>query len=281
MGRPSEVARGFTLLELIVTLAVLAIAAAVVTPAIGRGTEALQARAEVAGFAATLRHARERAIKVQRTHLVVVDPKGRVARIEVLSFSEPEDYLPRGNWYAQFQGKALDAELRLKGSIRPVTGASLTASATTDAVRRVLALNRVLEHESSGTEPRAPEPRSAAATRRRRTTRVVRTDPFSRCPPTISRHLIPRPPVRATTRRRRPSSAGAARPPMPISTQRSPPSCRASCPTRICRRAPNVIRPPDGRFRLGPSRTAQDAPGVGVVGGASVLPDSASRRARR
>jgi electron transport complex protein RnfG len=93
------------------------------------------------------------------TILVVVDPKGRVARIEVLSFSEPEDYLPRGNWYAQFQGKELDPELRLKGSIRPVTGASLTASATTDAVRRVLALHRVLEHEGSGAEPRGPEPR--------------------------------------------------------------------------------------------------------------------------
>jgi general secretion pathway protein H len=75
MGRPSEVARGFTLLELIVTLAVLAVAAAVVTPAIGRGTDALKARAEVAGFAATLRHARERAINVQRPHRVVIDPK--------------------------------------------------------------------------------------------------------------------------------------------------------------------------------------------------------------
>jgi general secretion pathway protein H len=74
MGRSAEVTRGFTLLELIVTLAVLAIAAVVVTPAIGRGTDALQARAQVAGFAATLRHARERAINAQRTHRVIVEP---------------------------------------------------------------------------------------------------------------------------------------------------------------------------------------------------------------
>ena len=73
-GKPvSDSARGFTLLELIVTLAVLALAVAVVTPAIGRGTDGLRARAEVAGFAATLRHAREQAITTQRPYRVVVD----------------------------------------------------------------------------------------------------------------------------------------------------------------------------------------------------------------
>lgn len=76
MGRRpavSQSARGFTLLELIVTLAVLAIAAAVVAPAIGRGSDSLKARADVAGFAATLRHAREKAINGQRPHRVEVD----------------------------------------------------------------------------------------------------------------------------------------------------------------------------------------------------------------
>jgi type II secretion system protein H len=71
--RTREVAQGFTLLELIVTLSVLALAVALVTPAIGRGTDALRARAEVAGFAAVLRHARELAISTQRPHHVVID----------------------------------------------------------------------------------------------------------------------------------------------------------------------------------------------------------------
>jgi type II secretion system protein H len=74
MGSRPAVARGFTLLELIVTLSVLALAVALVTPAIGRGTDALRARAEVAGFAAVLRHARELAIATQRPHRVVIDP---------------------------------------------------------------------------------------------------------------------------------------------------------------------------------------------------------------
>jgi type II secretion system protein H len=75
MGSRPELARGFTLLELIVTLSVLALAVALVTPAIGRGTDALKARAEVAGFAAVLRHARELAISTQRPHRVVIDPE--------------------------------------------------------------------------------------------------------------------------------------------------------------------------------------------------------------
>lgn len=75
MGFRPAVARGFTLLELIVTLSVLALAVALVTPAIGRSTDALRARAEVAGFAAVLRHARELAITTQRPHRVVIDPE--------------------------------------------------------------------------------------------------------------------------------------------------------------------------------------------------------------
>jgi FMN-binding protein len=79
------------------------------------------------------------------TIMVVVDPAGAIARIEVLSFSEPEEYLPKAHWYEQFQGKPLDDELSMKRGIRPVTGATLTARATTEAARRVLAIHRVLQ----------------------------------------------------------------------------------------------------------------------------------------
>ena len=76
--------------------------------------------------------------------MVVVKPDGSVGRLEVLSFSEPEEYLPRPGWYAQFPGKTLGDELSEKRAIRPVTGATLTVRATTEAVRRVLALHRIL-----------------------------------------------------------------------------------------------------------------------------------------
>jgi electron transport complex protein RnfG len=78
------------------------------------------------------------------TLMVVIDPSGSIARVEVLSFSEPEEYLPRGHWYEQFPGKGLDEELSLKRGIRPISGASLTARATTEAARRILAIHRVI-----------------------------------------------------------------------------------------------------------------------------------------
>ena len=79
------------------------------------------------------------------TLMIVIDAAGAIARVEVLSFAEPEEYLPREHWYAQFPGRGLDDELSLKRAIRPVSGATLTARATTEAARRVLALHRVLE----------------------------------------------------------------------------------------------------------------------------------------
>jgi hypothetical protein len=78
------------------------------------------------------------------TLMILVDPAGSIARLEVLSFSEPEEYMPRANWYAQFPGRALSDELAVRRGIRAVSGATLTARATTEAARRVLALHQVL-----------------------------------------------------------------------------------------------------------------------------------------
>jgi prepilin-type N-terminal cleavage/methylation domain-containing protein len=70
-------APGFTLLELVVTLMVLALALAVAGPTIGRTTDTIRTRAEVARFSAFLRHAREQAITTQRPHELSVDPAAR------------------------------------------------------------------------------------------------------------------------------------------------------------------------------------------------------------
>lgn len=75
--------RGFTLLELIVTLFVILLTMGLAVPVIGRSSDAIRARADVAGFSAVLRHARERAITSRQSHAVVIDPAAR--RMTVLA----------------------------------------------------------------------------------------------------------------------------------------------------------------------------------------------------
>lgn len=74
MGIRREVAApGFTLLELIVALFVIALAVGLVAPVISRSTDSLRERSEVARFSAMLRHARDQAITTRRGHAFVVD----------------------------------------------------------------------------------------------------------------------------------------------------------------------------------------------------------------
>lgn len=69
--------RGFTLIELAVTMLVVALAAAVVAPSMQRGLESLRLRTEVAGVTSFLRAARERAITRRDAVEVAVEADGR------------------------------------------------------------------------------------------------------------------------------------------------------------------------------------------------------------
>jgi prepilin-type N-terminal cleavage/methylation domain-containing protein len=71
------VRRGYTLIETTVVLLVLALAAGVAAPPIGRGLDAIRLRAEVAGVASFLRAARERAITQHHALDVRIDEAGR------------------------------------------------------------------------------------------------------------------------------------------------------------------------------------------------------------
>jgi electron transport complex protein RnfG len=83
------------------------------------------------------------------TLMVVIGADGAVRRVEVVTFREPLEYMPREGWYGQYDGQHLDDDLALKRDIRPVTGATLTARATTEAVRRVLAIHAVAAQEKT------------------------------------------------------------------------------------------------------------------------------------
>ena len=87
---------------------------------------------------------RNRVRSLRQTLMVVVTPGHTVAKIELLAFAEPREYIPRGKWYEQFKGQKLDAELNLRRGIDGISGATLTARATLRAARRVLAIHKVL-----------------------------------------------------------------------------------------------------------------------------------------
>ncbi|MAW59528.1 MAG: FMN-binding protein [Planctomycetes bacterium] len=82
-----------------------------------------------------------------QTLMIALDAAGKVKRIEVLRFDEPREYRAPAKWMAQFPGKSLSGTLKIKGEIRNLTGATLTARATLDAVREALAVHQVLEAE--------------------------------------------------------------------------------------------------------------------------------------
>lgn len=82
---------------------------------------------------------------LEETLMVVVAPDGTVSRVEVLTFGEPGEYLPKRAWYDQFGRRRLDRDLAVSRAIHGVTGATLSARAATEAVRRTLAIHQALE----------------------------------------------------------------------------------------------------------------------------------------
>jgi hypothetical protein len=76
--------------------------------------------------------------------MVVLTPEGSVQTVRMLAFHEPLDYLPPDRWVAQFEHKTKDDPLRVGGDIHGIVGATLSARATTDGVRRALAIYQVL-----------------------------------------------------------------------------------------------------------------------------------------
>jgi hypothetical protein len=77
------------------------------------------------------------------TVMILIEPGGRIGRIEVLSFDEPEDYLPGEHFYRQFSGRGPDDDLSPGRGLRTITGATLSARAASQAARRILALHRL------------------------------------------------------------------------------------------------------------------------------------------
>ena len=92
-----------------------------------------------------------------QTVMILISPEGRIRTVEIVSFDEPEDYLPGARWLAQFEGIEDDGALAPGGRIHALTGATLSARAVTAAARRILAVHALFvapkPGEAGGTTP--------------------------------------------------------------------------------------------------------------------------------
>lgn len=86
--------------------------------------------------------------------LISMDTAGKVKRVDVVAFLEPPEYHAPAPFLDQFSGRRLDDDVRVNRAIRPIAGATLTANAVTDAVRRVLAIDMIL---ATADRPERPE----------------------------------------------------------------------------------------------------------------------------
>ena len=84
--------------------------------------------------------------------LIVLSPDGRVRSVRIIAFHEPLDYLPTDRWYTQFGGKGKGDRLQLGREIHGVVGATLSAQAAVDGIRRMLAYWEVLLRPAYGTD---------------------------------------------------------------------------------------------------------------------------------
>jgi hypothetical protein len=82
--------------------------------------------------------------------LICLGPDGKVRRVEVTAFFEPPEYQLSPRWLEQFDQLGDNDSVRLGNAIRPAAGATLSAMATTQAVRRILTLDRLLMARHEG-----------------------------------------------------------------------------------------------------------------------------------
>jgi hypothetical protein len=86
--------------------------------------------------------------QIVRTHpatcMIVLNSDGSVKGVEMLAFFEPEDYMPPKNWFAQFNLKTRSDDIHTKRGIPNVAGATLSAQAITESVRKYMAVYELI-----------------------------------------------------------------------------------------------------------------------------------------
>lgn len=79
----------------------------------------------------------------EETLFVAISPDGRVRRVEVVSFFEPEEYLAPRRWLDLLTGKSGADSFQAGRDLPVITGATLTTGAISRTVKKVLAIHRL------------------------------------------------------------------------------------------------------------------------------------------
>jgi hypothetical protein len=74
----------------------------------------------------------------RETFAIAFEPDGRIHKVTVLAFLEPEEYKPPERWLAQLEGKGPNDRLATGQDIPPITGATLTARGIAEESRWLL-----------------------------------------------------------------------------------------------------------------------------------------------
>jgi hypothetical protein len=74
----------------------------------------------------------------RETFAIAFEPDGRIRRITILAFLEPEEYKPPERWLAQLEGKGPGDRLAVGQDLAPITGATLTARGIAEESRWLL-----------------------------------------------------------------------------------------------------------------------------------------------
>ena len=75
--------------------------------------------------------------------LYMINSEKKIKAIEILSFSEPREYMPNKAWQSVFAGKSSDDMLIAGKDIPTISGATMSADALSKAARLVLAIIKV------------------------------------------------------------------------------------------------------------------------------------------
>ena len=71
----------------------------------------------------------------EETLCIVFTPEGNIRKVQLISFYEPEDYIPSVRWLKQFLNRK-DADSVTSDNIAGITGATLTTQAVMGTVRK-------------------------------------------------------------------------------------------------------------------------------------------------